>query len=183
MFCPGCGNPHEPAAQFCAICGTRLGAPPPAAYAVSASSGAAVAPAFAPAPAATSAVAAPSYVWGNIQGWGMLVGGPLFFLLFLFVYFAPDSDHDQKLGSAILMAASAVATIVGLAIVRRTKLAMIAMYVIAGLHVLLVPLFLLALLAPQHPAETMAFIFAALLGVAFWAACAAYYYRRREFLH
>ena len=83
MFCPGCGMEDPAQAVFCLKCGANLPqfvagqgfvAPPPAVPGI-------------PTPPAPL-----PYLWGYIHGWGMLVGSPLFFLLFLAVLVAPESD-------------------------------------------------------------------------------------------
>src|SRR5512143_3380181 len=110
MFCPGCGKQSAPQETFCAQCGTRLPeatspagytAPPPADFA-------GVAPPAAPAP----------YLWGNSHVWGMLVRGPVLFLLFRYVLLAPDSDRDARFGAILLMVLLALATLTGFGLVR-----------------------------------------------------------------
>jgi hypothetical protein len=173
MFCPGCGKPSAPQETFCIQCGARLpesiGEP---GYAV-------------PPPADFSGVAASatpaSYLWGNIHGWGMLVGGPLLFLLFLFVLLAPDSDQDARLGAIILMVGLALATITGLGLVLQMKMGLILVYIWTGLHVALVFVALLAMVA--DPKAALPALVLLLFGVAFWSVCSVYYYRRRSLFH
>ena len=173
MFCAGCGTERAAAAPFCSTCGLPFPDTQPS-YAVS-SSGAAVAPALA-------AQTPPSYLWGYIHGWSLLAGCPLLFLLFLVVFFAPSSDRDTKLGAVMLMAGLAFGTLVGFTIIRKKFLGMILVFVCTGLHLPLAGLFVLAMFAPQHPPAAGALVVASLVGFACWAACSAYYYKRRQFL-
>lgn len=171
MFCPGCGTENPAQAAFCLKCGNNL-----ARFDVP--------QAFAPAPAAfsgaPSAAVPPSYLWGYIHGWTMLVGSPLFFLIFLAVLVDPKSDSETRLGAVIFLFALGLAALTGLGLVRKWKMGMILTFVFAGLHVLFVGIFLLALAAqPKEPAMLIALL-VVLVGTAFWLGCSVYYYRRRD---
>ena len=173
MFCPGCGTENPAQATFCLKCGVNLPQ-------VLAGQG------FA-APPLVPGVAAPpapmSYLWGSIQGWGMLVGCPLFFLLFLAVLLDPKSDSDTRLGSIILMVLLGLGALTGFGLVRKSKMGMILVFVWAGLHVFFVGICLLALVgAPKEPSIPIVLL-VVLLGLAFWSVCSVYYYRRRSIFH
>jgi hypothetical protein len=170
MFCPGCGTANPQQAAFCLKCGANLPqfAPgqafltPPAAF-----------PGSAPA-------APPSYLWGYIHGWLLLVGSPLLFLLFLAVLVDAKSDSETRLGAIILMVLLGLSALTGLGLVRKSKLGMILSFVWAGLHVFFVGICLLALVAePKEPTMLVALLMV-LVGLAFWSACSVYYYRRRH---
>ena len=118
-----------------------------------------------------------SYLWGNIHGWGMLVGGPVFFLLFLYVLLAPDSDRDARFGAILLMVLLALATLTGFGLVRQLKFALILVYVWAGLHLALVAVALLAMVADPKAALPALLLLG--LGTVFWSVCSVYYHRRR----
>ena len=171
MFCPGCGTQNPAQAVFCLNCGSNL-------------------PQFAagqgyiaPRPGAPGFAAPPApqpYLWGYIHGWGMLVGSPLFFLLFLAVLVAPESDHETRLGAVILMVLLALGAITGFGLVRKMKMGMILVFVWTGLHLFFVGLCLLALVAePKEPSIPMVLL-VVLAGLAFWLVCSVYYYRRRH---
>jgi FtsH-binding integral membrane protein len=171
MFCPGCGTENPAQAAFCLKCGVNLPqfaagqafVTPPAAFAGT------LAP---PAP--------PSYLWGYIHGWLLLVGSPLFFLLFLAVLLDPKSDSETRLGAIILMVLLGLTALTGFGLVRKSKLGMILVFVWTGLHVFFVGLCLLALVAqPKEPTMLVALL-VVLVGLAFWIACSVYYYRRRH---
>ena len=170
MFCPGCGTENPAQAAFCLKCGANLPQ-------MAAGQGY-VAP---PAPAAGVPVAPEqSYLWGYIHGWGMLVGSPLLFLLFLAVLLDPKSDSETRLGAVILMVLLALGAVSGLGLVRKTKMGMILVFIWAGLHLFFVGLCLLALAAePKEPSVPIVLLFV-LFGLAFWAVCSLYYYRRRQ---
>ena len=171
MFCPGCGTENPAQAVFCLKCGANLPqflagqgyvAPPPA---------------F---PGSPAPPASPPYLWGYLHGWGMLVGSPLFLLLFLAVLMAPESDHETRLGAVILMVLLALGTITGFGLVRKTKMGMVMVFVWAGLHLFFVGLCLLALAAePKEPSIPIV-LMVVLAGLVFWILCSVYYYRRRH---
>lgn len=171
MFCPGCGTENPAQAAFCLKCGNNLArfdAPPAfgqpaAAY-----------------PGAAPPAEPPSYLWGYIHGWTMLVGSPLFFLIFLAVLVDPKSDSETRLGAVIFLVLLGLTALTGLGLVRKSKMGMILTFVVTGLHVCFVGICLLALVAqPREPTMLIALV-VVLMGTAFWIACSAYYYRRRE---
>ena len=171
MFCPGCGTENPAQAVFCLKFGANLPqfvagqgyvAPPPAFLGI-------------PAPPA-----APPYLWEYIHGWGMLVGGPLFFLLFLAVLLVPESDQETRLGAIILMVLLALSAVTGFGLVRKTKMGMVMVFVWAGLHLFLVGLCLLALVAEPKEPSTPIVLLVVLVGLVFWSFCSVYYYRRRH---
>ena len=171
MFCPGCGTENPAQAAFCLKCGANLPQ-------LAAGQGY-----FAPPPGAPGAAAPPAeqpYLWGYIQGWGMLVGSPLFFLLFAAVLAAPESDHETRLGAVILMVLLALGAITGFGLVRKIKMGMILVFVWAGLHLFFVGLCLLALVAEPKEPTTPIVLLVVLVGLTFWAVCSVYYYRRRH---
>lgn len=171
MFCPGCGTQNPAQAAFCLKCGANLPQVVPG-------------QGYAPPPQAFPGVPAPAapqpYLWGSIHGWAMLVGSPLFFLLFLAVLLAPDSDHDTRLGAIILMVLLALGAVTGLGLVRKMKMGMILVFAWAGLHLFFLGLCLLALVAkPNEPSVLIALLVVG-VGLAFWSVCSVYYYRRRR---
>ena len=169
MFCPGCGTENPAQAAFCLKCGSNL--PQVAGQAF-----------FAPpvVPAVPAPPAPMSYLWGYIHGWAMLVGCPLFFLLFLAVMVAPDSDSETRLGAVILMVLLGLGALSGFGLVRKSKLGMILVFAWTGLHVFFVLICLLALAAePKEPSIPIMLLFV-LVGLGFWVACSVYYYRRRH---
>lgn len=179
MFCPGCGTENPAQAAFCLKCGnnlSRFDAPqafgaPPAAFSGAPSVG------FS---GAAAPAAPPSYLWGYIHGWTMLVASPLFFLIFLAVLVDPKSDSETRLGAVIFLFLLGLAALTGLGLVRKWKMGMILTFVFAGLHVFFVLLCLLALVAqPKDPAMLIALV-VVLVGTAFWLGCSIYYYRRRQ---
>lgn len=171
MFCPGCGTENPAEAAFCLKCGSSLpqfvsgqgfSVPPPLT------------------PGMPAPPAALPYLWGYILGWGMLVGCPLFFLLFVAVLVDPESDSETRLGAVILMGLLGLGALTGFGLVRKSKLGMILVFVWTGLHVFFVLICLLAIAAePKDP--TMAImLLVVLVGLGFWVACSVYYYRRRH---
>jgi hypothetical protein len=172
MFCPGCGTENPAQASFCLKCGSML----PQFVAGQGF----VAPAAQAAPGTPAPPPSKPYLWGYIHGWGMLVGGPLLLLLFLAVLVDPNSDSETRLGAVILMILLGFGAITGLGLVRKAKWGMILVFVWAGLHLFFVGLCLLALAAePKEPSVPIVLMFV-LFGLAFWAACSVYYYRRRQ---
>lgn len=171
MFCPGCGTENPAEAAFCLKCGSNL----PQFVAGQGFTAPAQLTLGMPAPPA-----APPYLWGYIHGWGMLVGCPLFFLLFVAVLVDPESDSETRLGAVILMGLLGLGGLTGFGLVRKSKLGMILVYVWTGLHVFFVLICLLAIAAePKDP--TMAIMLGVVLvGLGFWVACSVYYYRRRH---
>ena len=180
MFCPGCGTENPAQAAFCLKCGSNLSrfdsaqafAAPPA------FPGAGAPPAgYSGAPAAS---APPSYLWGYIHGWLMLVASPLLLLLFLAVLLDPKSDHETRLGAIILMVLLALGALTGFLLVRKSRMGMILVFVWTGLHLLFAGICLLAIAAqPKDPAMFIALL-VVLVGLAFWAGCSVYYYRNRQ---
>ena len=171
MFCPGCGTENPAQAAFCLKCGANL--PQFVAGQGFVSQGLAV-------PGSPAAPADLPYLWGYIHGWGMLVGSPLFFLLFLAVLLDPKSDSETRLGAVILMVLLALGALTGFGLVRKSKLGMILVFVWAGMHLFFVGLCLLALAAePKEPSVPIVLMFV-LFGLAFWGVCSVYYYRRRH---
>ncbi len=171
MFCPGCGTENPAQAAFCLKCGTGLSQFAPGHALVSP-------------PAAFSSSAAPSapptYLWGYIHGWFLLVASPLLFLLFLAVLVAPESDRETRLGAGILMVLLGLSALTGLLLVRKSKMGMILVFVWTGLNLLFVGMCLLALVAkPTDPTFLIALL-VVLVGLAFWIGCSVYYYRRRH---
>ena len=171
MFCPGCGTENPAQAAFCLKCGTNLSqfapghalVPPPTAFVSSATPS-----------------APPSYLWGYIHGWFLLVASPLLFLLFLAVLVAPESDRETRLGAVILMVLLGLSALTGLLLVRKSKMGMILVFVWTGLNVLFVGICLLALVAkPTEPTFLIALL-VVLVALAFWIGCSVYYYRRRQ---
>jgi len=171
MFCPGCGTENPVQASFCLKCGSNLP------QFVAGQAFVAPSAAF---PGSAAPAATPSYLWGYIHGWLLLVGSPLLFLLFLAVLVAPDSDKETRLGAIILMILLAFSAFTGFALVRKSMLGMILTFVWTGLHVLFVAICLLALVAqPKEPTMLIALL-VVLVGLAFWIGCSVYYYRRRN---
>lgn len=172
MFCPGCGTENPAEAAFCLKCGSNL---------AQFGGGQGF---FARPPAGVPQVPAPpapmSYLWGYIQGWGMLVGCPPFFLLFLQVLMDPKSDSDMRVAAGVFMGLMALAALTGFGLVRKMKMGMILVFVWAGLHVWLVGLFLLAILGESKDPRFPIALVVALVGLAFWIVCSVYYYRRRH---
>ena len=171
MFCPGCGTQNPAQAAFCLKCGVNLPqlaagqgyvAPPPGVPGVAAP----------PAPQ--------PYRWGYIQGWGMLVVSLLFFLLFLAVLVAPESDHETRLGAVIRMGLYALGAITGFGLVRTTKMGMVMVFVWAGLHLFFVGLCLLSLAAEPKELSIPIVLMVVLAGLVFLILCSVYYYRRRH---
>lgn len=170
MFCPGCGTENPTQAAFCLKCGANL----PQALAGQGFAAAPLAPGVAAPPAALP------YLWGSIHGWLMLVGCPLFFLLFLAVLVAPESDQETRLGAIILMVLLALGALTGFGLVRKSRMGMILVFVWTGLHVFFVGICLLALVgAPKEPSIAIVLL-VVLVGLAFWSVCSVYYYRRRH---
>jgi len=172
MFCPGCGTENPAQAAFCLKCGANL-------------------PQFtagqsfvAPPQQDFSGVPAPGaplpYLWGYIHGWALLVGSPLFLLLFGAVLVDPGSDSETRMGAVIIMVALAVGALTGFGLVRKTKMGMILVFVLTGLHLFFVGLCLLALVAePKEPSVALVLLLM-LGGLGFWSVCSVYYYKRRQ---
>ena len=170
MFCPGCAAENPSQAVYCFKCGARLPQEIPGQGYVAVGA----APVLAGAP-----VTSAGYLWGYIQGWGMTIGGPILFLLFLLVLLMPGSDQDTRIGAVMFMVLLAVGTVTGLGLLRKMRFGLFMVYAWAGLHVLFTLIGLLALVgAPGdrnvHIAAVVIFV-----GLAFWTCCAVYYYRRR----
>jgi hypothetical protein len=168
MFCPGCGTENPAQAVYCYKCGAALPQAAPA-------------QAFAAAvpPLATPPSVAPGYLWGYIQGWGMVIGGPILFLLFLWVFFMPGADHDTRLGAVVLMIAFAVGAVNGVGLLRKKRFGLLMVYAWAGLHVLFALIGVLALIGAPGDRDVHIGVLVILMGLVFWMLCAAYYHRRR----
>jgi FtsH-binding integral membrane protein len=171
MFCPGCGTENPAQAAFCLKCGGNLSQFAPGRALVSPPPGLS----GSAAPSAT-----PTYLWGYIHGWFLLVASPLLFLLFLAVLVAPESDRETRLGAVILMVLLGLSALTGLLLVRKSKMGMILVFVLTGLNALFVGICLLALVAqPKEPTFRIALLLV-LVGLVFWIGCSVYYYRRRQ---
>lgn len=169
MFCPGCGTENPAQAAFCQRCGGNLSQFAPG--------HSLLAPAV---PGIAAPPAPPPYLWGYIHGWAMLVGCPLFFLLFLAVLLDRESDSETRLGAVILMVLLALGALTGFGLVRKSRMGMILVFVWTGLHLFFVGMCLLALVAePKEPSVAIVLL-VVLVGLAFWSVCSVYYYRRRQ---
>src|SRR5574341_1651397 len=173
MFCPGCGTENPAQAAFCLKCGVTLPQGLPGGQGF-----------FTPPPPVVPGVPAPPapmpYLWGYIQGWGMLVSCPLLFLLFAAVLVDPESDSETRLGAVILMALPGLGRLTGFGLVRKSKLGMILVFVWTVLHIFFVLICLLALAAEPKEPSIPIMLGLVLLGLGFWVACSVYYYRRRH---
>jgi hypothetical protein len=134
-------------------------------------------------PVATPASPPPGYLWGYIQGWAMLIGCPIFFLLFLAVLLAPTSDRQTREGSVMFMVLLALGTLTGLGLARKMRLGLRLVYVWAGLHVAFTGIGVLALIgAPGDSDIRVAFVLI-LAGLVFWMICATYFHKRKALFH
>jgi hypothetical protein len=84
------------------------------------------------------------------------------------------------MGAVIIMVALAVGALTGFGLVRKTKMGMILVFVLTGLHLFFVGLCLLALVAePKEPSVALVLLLM-LGGLGFWSVCSVYYYKRRQ---
>ena len=174
MFCPGCGTDNPAQAVFCYKCGAQM----PQAVA-----GQGFVLPGQPVAAGAAAAPQPGYLWGYIQGWAMLVGSPLFFLLFTAVLLKPDSDAQTREGSVMFMVLLALGAITGLGLVRRMKLGLRLVYVWAGLHVAFAGIGVLAIIGAPGSSDIRIAMVLILVGLVFWMLCAAYYHKRHTLFH
>lgn len=172
MLCPGCGAENPAQAVFCYKCGSQMSAGTPAQVLVAPGQSLA-------APAGPQ----PSYLWGYVHGWAMLILGPLLFLLFAAVLVAPTSDRQTREGAIMFMVLLALATITGYGVVRKIRLGLRLVYIWAALQVAFTLIVLLALVGA--PGESSVHIAAVVIfvGLVFWMLCAAYYHKRRALFH
>lgn len=173
MFCPGCGTENPGQAVYCYKCGAQMPQAAPGGQGFVAA-GRALAGASAP---------QPGYLWGEIQGWGMVIGGPLLFLLFLGVFLMPGADHDTRLGAVMFMVLLAVGALTGLGLVRKMRFGLLMVYAWAGLHAVFTLVGLLALIGAPGDRNVHIAAVVILLGLAFWICCAVYYHHRRSIFH
>lgn len=172
MLCPGCGTENPAQAVFCYKCGAQMSAGTPAQ--------AFVAPGQ---PLAAPVGPQPSYLWGYVHGWAMLVLGPLFFLLFAAVLAAPGSDRQTREGAVMFMVLLALAAVTGFGVVRKMRLGLRLVYIWAALHVAFTLIGLLALVGAPGDTNVHIAAVAIFVGLVFWMLCAVYYHKRRALFH
>lgn len=120
MLCARCGQELPDIAQFCLKCGlpvaVRAPAPAPAAQ-----------EAFTP----TKLAAAPHrpYVWGRLQGWGLILLPPLV-AVFSLIEASSENDYNTALGAGIF---SVLTVPMGIGILKRKQYGLILVYVTLGL--------------------------------------------------
>ena len=172
MFCSGCGTENPASATFCYKCGAQMPQSVPTQDFVLPGQ---------PLPVAASPQ--PGYLWGYIQGWAMLVGGPLFFLLFLAVLLAPTSDRQTREGAVIFLVLLALGTLTGLGLVRKMRLGLRLVYVWAAMQAAFVLIGILTLIGAPGDSDVHVAFGVILVGFVFWMICLPYYHKRKAIFH